>query len=84
MKSQLSGIERHEDRMGYRRIFSVPAGRPIGPRGRLRLTHDSWMSTAVCSPAPAGFPSRTTRLRVAHQVLICDASRNNPAGCPGN
>ncbi|MEV4903112.1 PA14 domain-containing protein [Streptomyces albidoflavus] len=37
VESQLSGIERHEDRMWYRRTFTVPADWKIGQRQRLRL-----------------------------------------------
>ncbi|MFF4211869.1 hypothetical protein ACFYZE_21445 [Streptomyces sp. NPDC001796] len=63
MESQLSGIERHKDRKGDRRIFGVPSGRWIGSGRRLQLTHDSWMSTAVCSAMTAGPSSRTPRVR---------------------
>ncbi|MGW1723345.1 PA14 domain-containing protein [Streptomyces sp. NPDC002306] len=37
VESQLSGIERHEDRMWYRRTFTVPAGWKIGSGKRLEL-----------------------------------------------
>ncbi|MEV0642825.1 PA14 domain-containing protein [Streptomyces sp. NPDC050619] len=37
VESQLSGIERHEDRMWYRRTFTVPADWHIGSGRRLRL-----------------------------------------------
>jgi hypothetical protein len=37
VESQLSGLERHEDRMWYRRTFTVPAGWHIGHGQRLRL-----------------------------------------------
>ncbi|MCK1820991.1 PA14 domain-containing protein [Streptomyces sp. XM83C] len=37
VESQLSGLERHEDRMWYRRTFTVPAGWRIGAGKRLRL-----------------------------------------------
>ncbi|PZG99164.1 glycoside hydrolase family 2 [Streptomyces sp. NTH33] len=37
VESQLSGLERHEDRMWYRRTFTVPAGWDIGHGRRLRL-----------------------------------------------
>ncbi|NUK10657.1 glycoside hydrolase family 2 [Streptomyces lunaelactis] len=37
VESQLSGIERHEDRMWYRRTFTVPAGWKIGDGRRLQL-----------------------------------------------
>ncbi|WP_076971535.1 glycoside hydrolase family 2 [Streptomyces sparsogenes] len=37
VESQLSGIERHEDRMWYRRTFTVPADWRIGSGKRLRL-----------------------------------------------
>ncbi|MGW3354718.1 PA14 domain-containing protein [Streptomyces bungoensis] len=37
VESQLSGIERHEDRMWYRRTFTVPPGWHIGSGKRLRL-----------------------------------------------
>ncbi|MCX4911463.1 PA14 domain-containing protein [Streptomyces sp. NBC_00878] len=37
VESQLSGIERHEDRMWYRRTFTVPSDWKIGSGKRLRL-----------------------------------------------
>ncbi|GAB4085249.1 glycoside hydrolase family 2 [Myceligenerans cantabricum] len=37
VESQLSGIERHEDHMQYRRTFTVPAGWDVGDGSRLRL-----------------------------------------------
>ncbi|MGW0085286.1 PA14 domain-containing protein [Streptomyces sp. NPDC003393] len=37
VESQLSGLERHEDRMWYRRTFTVPAGWHIGHGKRLSL-----------------------------------------------
>ncbi|MET7438338.1 PA14 domain-containing protein [Streptomyces sp. NPDC005568] len=37
VESQLSGIERHEDRMWYRRTFTVPADWKVGSGKRLRL-----------------------------------------------
>ncbi|MDH6696428.1 PA14 domain-containing protein [Streptomyces sp. MAA16] len=37
VESQLSGIERHEDRMWYRRTFTVPANWRIGSAKRLQL-----------------------------------------------
>ncbi|MFE9094271.1 PA14 domain-containing protein [Streptomyces sp. NPDC007264] len=37
VESQLSGIERHEDRMWYRRTFTVPRGWHIGSGRRLQL-----------------------------------------------
>ncbi|AZS83618.1 PA14 domain-containing protein [Streptomyces griseoviridis] len=37
VESQLSGIERHEDRMWYRRTFTVPADWRIGSAKRLQL-----------------------------------------------
>ncbi|WP_328432479.1 PA14 domain-containing protein [Streptomyces sp. NBC_00453] len=37
VESQLSGLERHEDRMWYRRTFTVPADWRIGSGKRLRL-----------------------------------------------
>ncbi|WP_369250909.1 PA14 domain-containing protein [Streptomyces sp. R41] len=37
VESQLSGIERHEDRMWYRRTFTVPADWRIGSGKRLQL-----------------------------------------------
>ncbi|GGZ83579.1 PA14 domain-containing protein [Streptomyces echinoruber] len=37
VESQLSGLERHEDRMWYRRTFTVPADWHIGSGRRLRL-----------------------------------------------
>ncbi|MCQ4209034.1 PA14 domain-containing protein [Streptomyces longispororuber] len=37
VESQLSGIERHEDRMWYRRTFTVPANWKVGKGQRLQL-----------------------------------------------
>jgi len=37
VESQLSGMERHEDRMWYRRTFTVPPGWKIGDNKRLQL-----------------------------------------------
>ncbi|MFI1485264.1 PA14 domain-containing protein [Streptomyces sp. NPDC020747] len=37
VESQLSGIERHEDRMWYRRTFTVPSNWKIGSAKRLQL-----------------------------------------------
>lgn len=37
VESQLSGLERHEDRMWYRRTFTVPPGWKIGDGKRLQL-----------------------------------------------
>jgi hypothetical protein len=37
VESQLSGIERHEDRMWYRRTFTVPSDWKIGSAKRLQL-----------------------------------------------
>ncbi|MGR3868165.1 PA14 domain-containing protein [Streptomyces graminifolii] len=37
VESQLSGLERHEDRMWYRRTFTVPAGWKIGSGKRLMV-----------------------------------------------
>ncbi|GAA0579688.1 glycoside hydrolase family 2 [Paractinoplanes ferrugineus] len=37
IESALSGIQRHEDRMWYRRTFTVPAGWKVGTGNRLRL-----------------------------------------------
>ncbi|MEU7424933.1 PA14 domain-containing protein [Streptomyces sp. NPDC040750] len=37
VESQLSGVERHEDRMWYRRTFTVPAGWKVGAGKRLQL-----------------------------------------------
>ena len=37
VESQLSGIERHEERMWYRRTFTVPPGWKIGDNKRLQL-----------------------------------------------
>ncbi|MFG2222759.1 PA14 domain-containing protein [Streptomyces sp. NPDC048644] len=47
VESQLSGIERHEDRMWYRRTFTVPDGWHVGGGTRLRLNFDAvdWQST---------------------------------------
>lgn len=37
IESALSGIQRHEDRMWYRRTFRVPAGWKVGSRNRLEM-----------------------------------------------
>ena len=37
IESALSGIQRHEDRMWYRRTFTVPASWQVGQANRLRL-----------------------------------------------
>jgi hypothetical protein len=37
IESALSGIQRHEDRMWYRRTFSVPAGWKVGSGNRLEM-----------------------------------------------
>jgi hypothetical protein len=37
IESALSGIQRHEDRMWYRRTFTVPAGWKVGSGNRLQL-----------------------------------------------
>jgi hypothetical protein len=37
IESALSGIQRHEDRMWYRRTFTVPAGWKVGTTNRLQL-----------------------------------------------
>ncbi|MFE5023806.1 PA14 domain-containing protein [Streptomyces sp. NPDC056656] len=46
VESQLSGIERHEDRMWYRRTFTVPAGWKVGDGKRLQLNFGAvdWQS----------------------------------------
>ncbi|MFG2361410.1 PA14 domain-containing protein [Streptomyces mirabilis] len=46
VESQLSGVERHEDRMWYRRTFTVPADWHIGSGKRLLLNFDAvdWQS----------------------------------------
>ncbi|MFC9499783.1 PA14 domain-containing protein [Streptomyces sp. NPDC056982] len=46
VESQLSGIERHEDRMWYRRTFKVPAGWKVGDGKRLQLNFGAvdWQS----------------------------------------
>ncbi|MFE2846131.1 PA14 domain-containing protein [Streptomyces scopuliridis] len=46
VESQLSGIERHEDRMWYRRTFTVPPNWRIGQDKRLNLNFDAvdWQS----------------------------------------
>ncbi|GGN58296.1 hydrolase [Streptomyces albiflavescens] len=46
VESQLSGIERHEDRMWYRRTFTVPADWKVGSGKRLRLNFGAvdWQS----------------------------------------
>ncbi|MGP4005236.1 PA14 domain-containing protein [Streptomyces sp. 4N124] len=46
VESQLSGIQRHEDRMWYRRTFTVPADWSIGSGQRLQLNFGAvdWQS----------------------------------------
>lgn len=46
VESQLSGVERHEDRMWYKRSFSVPEGWDVGSGKRLQLNFDAvdWQS----------------------------------------
>jgi hypothetical protein len=46
VESQLSGIERHEDRMWYRRTFTVPEDWKVGSRQRLNLNFGAvdWQS----------------------------------------
>ncbi|MEV7868238.1 PA14 domain-containing protein [Streptomyces sp. NPDC088124] len=41
VESQLSGIERHEDRMWYRRTFTVPSDWQVGKGKRLNLNFDA-------------------------------------------
>lgn len=41
VESQLSGVERHEDRMWYRRTFTVPQNWRIGDGKRLQLNFDA-------------------------------------------
>ncbi|MGW7615853.1 PA14 domain-containing protein [Streptomyces antimycoticus] len=41
VESKLSGVERHEDRMWYRRTFTVPADWKVGDKKRLRLNFDA-------------------------------------------
>ncbi|MBD3008796.1 glycoside hydrolase family 2 [Streptomyces sp. 5-10] len=41
VESKLSGVERHEDRMWYRRTFTVPADWKVGDGKRLRLNFDA-------------------------------------------
>ncbi|WP_305125881.1 PA14 domain-containing protein [Streptomyces odontomachi] len=47
VESQLSGLERHEDRMWYRRTFTVPDGWRVGHGKRLQLNFDAvdWQAT---------------------------------------
>ncbi|GAB2591357.1 glycoside hydrolase family 2 [Streptomyces capparidis] len=47
VESALSGLERHEDRMWYRRAFTVPEDWRIGDGRRLRLNFDAvdWQAT---------------------------------------
>ncbi|EFL20960.1 putative hydrolase [Streptomyces himastatinicus ATCC 53653] len=41
VESELSGLERHEDRMWYRRTFTVPANWKVGDGQRLKLNFDA-------------------------------------------
>ncbi|MFF7203406.1 PA14 domain-containing protein [Streptomyces sp. NPDC008141] len=47
VESQLSGIQRHEDRMWYRRTFTVPQNWQVGDGRRLQLNFDAvdWQTT---------------------------------------
>ncbi|MFG3256942.1 PA14 domain-containing protein [Streptomyces sp. NPDC048172] len=47
VESKLSGIERHEERMWYKRTFSVPKDWRVGSGKRLRLNFDAvdWQAT---------------------------------------
>lgn len=47
VESQLSGVKRHEERMWYKRTFSVPKGWKVGSGKRLRLNFDAvdWQAT---------------------------------------
>ncbi|WP_405803102.1 PA14 domain-containing protein [Streptomyces sp. NBC_01187] len=47
VESQLSGVERHEERMWYKRSFSVPKGWQVGSGKRLNLNFDAvdWHAT---------------------------------------
>ncbi|WP_212915064.1 PA14 domain-containing protein [Streptomyces sp. TS71-3] len=47
VESGLSGVERHEDRMWYRRTFTVPTGWHVGGGKRLQLNFDAvdWQAT---------------------------------------
>lgn len=53
VESQLSGIERHEDRMWYRRTFTVPADWRVGSGKRLRLNFGAvdWQSEVYVNGA---------------------------------
>lgn len=56
VESQLSGIERHEDRMWYRRTFTVPADWKVhGPR-RLQLNFDAvdWQAVVYVNGRKVG------------------------------
>ncbi|MGW0564600.1 PA14 domain-containing protein [Streptomyces sp. NPDC003016] len=41
VESQLSGVERHEERMWYKRTFTVPKGWKVGDGKRLNLNFDA-------------------------------------------
>lgn len=41
VESELSGVERHEERMWYRRTFTVPEGWKVGDGKRLNLNFDA-------------------------------------------
>ncbi|MFJ7996270.1 PA14 domain-containing protein [Streptomyces sp. NPDC096310] len=41
VESELSGVERHEDRMWYRRTFTVPSSWQVGQGKRLNLNFDA-------------------------------------------
>ncbi|MCK1797458.1 PA14 domain-containing protein [Streptomyces sp. XM4193] len=47
VESELSGIERHEERMWYKRSFEVPEGWEVGSGKRLKLHFDAvdWQAT---------------------------------------
>ena len=64
VESQLSGIERHEDRMFYRRTFTVPASWRIGRGQQLRLNFGAvdyaatvWVNGVEVGTHEGGFTS---------------------------
>jgi concanavalin A-like lectin/glucanase superfamily protein/glycosyl hydrolase family 2 len=66
IESALSGVQRHEDRMWYRRTFTVPAAWKVGSGQRLRLNFDAidydskvWVNGTEVATHRGGYDSFT-------------------------
>ncbi|RAJ68844.1 glycosyl hydrolase family 2 [Streptomyces sp. Amel2xB2] len=55
-ESKLSGVQRHEERMWYKRSFTVPEGWDVGSGKRLHLNFDAvdWQATVYVNGEKAG------------------------------